>query len=204
MASGVLVNSSLAKPAGIILAAGESSRMGRDKALLPFRGATFLNHLISVLLPRVQPLIVVLGHHAETIRDSMAAGPQVAVNPDYKLGMLSSLQAGIRALPPEAEAALFTLVDHPAVHESTVDQLLEAFRTSAKPLVIPCYGERRGHPVIASCAVLDEMLDLTPDASPKDVIRAHRAETHLVDVDDPGILRDIDLPSDYEKLNDLL
>ena len=197
------MSSALAKPAGIILAAGESSRMGRDKALLPFRGTTFLNHLISVLLPRVQPLIVVLGHHAETIRDSMAAGPQVAVNPDYKLGMLSSLQAGIRALPPEAEAALFTLVDHPAVYKSTVDQLLAAFSKSGKPLLIPRYGDRRGHPVIASCAVLHEILDLTPDASAKEVIRAHRAETHFVDIDDPGVLRDIDLPSDYDKLKGL-
>ena len=191
----------VAKPAGIILAAGESSRMGRDKALLAYRGTTFLNHLISVLGPHVKPLIVVLGHHAESIQGSMTPGPQVVLNPDYKLGMLSSLQAGIRALPPDADAALFTLVDHPAVDGGTVDQLIKAFRASAQPMVIPRYGERRGHPVIASRAVLEEILNLPTDASAKDVIRAHRADTQFMHVDDPGVLRDIDLPSDYEALD---
>ena len=194
------MSSPVAKPAGIILAAGESSRMGRDKALLEFRDTTFLNHLISVLLPRVQLLIVVLGHHAETIQASMTPGPQVVVNRDYKLGMLSSLHTGIRALPAEAEAALFTLVDHPTVRETTLDQLLAAFKEPGKLLVIPRYHDRHGHPVIVSRAVLDEMLELAPDASPKDVIRAHRAETEFVEVDDPGVLRDIDSPLDYEEL----
>ena len=174
--------------------------MGRDKALLEFRGTTFLNHLIAVLLPRVDPLVVVLGHHADTIRNHIAAGPKVVVNLDYKLGMLSSLQAGIRALPPACQAGLFTLVDHPTVRETTLDQLLAAFQEPGKLLVIPRYANRRGHPVIASRAVLSEIVDLSPDASAKDVIRAYRAETRFVDVDDPGILRDIDLPSDYAEL----
>ena len=174
--------------------------MGRDKALLAYRGTTFLGHLISVLEPRVDPLIVVLGHHAEAIRGSLEAGTRVVVNPDYQRGMLSSLQTGIRALPPEAEAALFTLVDHPAVAESTVDRLLAAFRDSGKGIVIPRYGDRRGHPVIAARKVLEEMLALSPDASPKDVIHAHRDETAFIDVEDPGIVRDIDRPQDYEEL----
>ena len=176
--------------------------MGRDKALLEYRGTTFLNYLAAVLQPRVDPLIVVLGHHAEAIREILAPGVLVVVNPNYHKGMLSSLQAGIRALPPETEAGLFTLVDHPAVRESTVDQLLAAFLGSGKRLVIPRYGERRGHPVIAARGVLNEMLALPADASPKEVIHAHRADTEFVDVDDPGILRDIDRPSDYEGLKE--
>ena len=190
----------VAKPAGIILAAGESSRMGRDKALLAYRGTTFLNYLISILQPRIEPLIVVLGHHADSIRRSVAVGPRIVVNPDYRRGMLSSLQVGIRVLPPEVEAALFTLVDHPAVAGSTVDQLLAAFADSGKALIIPRYGDRRGHPVIATRAVLQKMMALPPQASPKDVIHAHRSETEFIDVDDRGILRDIDFPSDYDKL----
>ena len=93
----------VAKPAGIILAAGESSRMGRDKALLAYRGTTFLNHWISILQPRIEPLIVVLGHHADSIRRSVAVGPRIVVNPDYRRGMLSSLQVGIRVLPPRSD-----------------------------------------------------------------------------------------------------
>ena len=91
--------------------------MGRDKALLEFRRTTFLGRIITLLSPRVEPLVIVLGHHADAIRQVIPSGPRVVVNTNYKAGMLTSLQAGIRALPREAEAALFTLVDHPAVAE---------------------------------------------------------------------------------------
>lgn len=194
------------KPSGIILAAGESRRMGRDKALLGFRGATFLSHLISLLMPRVRPLIVVLGHHADEIQATMPALPglQVAVNPEYRLGMLSSLQAGIRALPPQAAAALITLVDLPAVRETTVESLLEVFQESDQLLAIPRCGDRRGHPIIAARPILDELLELSADRSPKDVIRRHHSETVFVDVDDPGVLQDVDLPSEYEQLTQSL
>src|SRR5262249_45391219 len=108
--------------AGIILAAGASSRMGADKALLPYAGTTFLEHLVELLLPRVAPVIVVLGHHAERIRAVLPAalGAEIVLNPDYRSGQLSSLQAGIRALPGGAEAALIILVDHPAIAPSTL------------------------------------------------------------------------------------
>ena len=174
--------------------------MGRDKALLPFRGTTFLEHLIAVLSSNVAPLIIVLGHHADSIRQVIPAGPQVVVNSDYKKGMLTSLQTGIRSLPAETGAALFTLVDHPAVAPETVDLLIDEFG-KAKPLIaIPRYGDRRGHPVIAARSVLDEILALPPSSSAKDVIRSHGEETLFVDTDDPGILWDIDLPEDYAAL----
>jgi len=174
--------------------------MGRDKALLAFRGTTFLGHLIAVLQPRVDPLIVVLGHHADRIRDALPTGPRIIINQDYEHGMLTSLQAGIRALPPSAEAALFTLVDHPAVSETTVEELIAQFLRHAPALAIPRYGERRGHPVIAARRILDEILALAPDQSAKQVIRSHRSDTLFLDVEDEGILRDIDLPEQYEAL----
>jgi molybdenum cofactor cytidylyltransferase len=192
------------KPAGMILAAGESSRMGRDKALLDYRGSTFLNHLISLFLSRLSPVVVVLGHNAPAIRAAMAADPaadlRVVINDRYKLGMLSSLQAGIRALPPGASGALFTLVDHPAVRSSTLDQLIEAFARRDAPLVIPRYQTKRGHPVAASRAILEEILALPAEASAKDVIHAHRPETRFLDVDDPGVTTDVDSPPEYEDL----
>jgi len=195
------------KPAGMILAAGESSRMGRDKALLDYRGSTFLNHLISLFLSRLIPVVVVLGHNAPAIRAAIAAGSatesadlRVVINDRYKLGMLSSLQAGIRALPPGAPGALFTLVDHPAVQGSTLDQLIEAFARGDAPLVIPRYQAKRGHPVAASRAILEEILALPAEASAKDVIHAHRSETRFLDVDDPGVITDVDSPPDYEDL----
>ena len=174
--------------------------MGRDKALLEFRRTTFLGRIITLLAPRVEPLVVVLGHHAGVIRQVIPGGPRVVVNTNYKAGMLTSLQTGIRALPSEAEAALFTLVDHPAVAEKTVELLIGEWE-KAKPLVaIPRHGGRRGHPVIVRRSVLDEILALGPESSAKDVIRSHRAETLFVDVDDPGVLCDIDLPEQYDRL----
>jgi molybdenum cofactor cytidylyltransferase len=191
----------------MILAAGESSRMGRDKALLDYRGSTFLNHLIALFLARLSPVVVVLGHNAPAIRAAIAAGPpaesadlSIVINDRYKLGMLSSLQAGIRALPPGAPGALFTLVDHPAVQGSTLDQLIEAFAGGGAPLVIPRYQGKRGHPVAASRAILEEILALLPETSPKDVIHAHRPETRFLDVDDPGVITDVDSPPEYEDL----
>lgn len=175
--------------------------MGRDKALLPYHGSTFLNHLITLLLPRVESLIVVLGHHSDEIAASLpaAGGLNIVTNPDYKRGMLTSLQAGLRAVP-DAPAILFTLVDHPAVRAQTVDRIIEEFFRNSPALAIPRYGERRGHPVLLSREVAREILALPPGSSAKEVIRAHREETRFVDVDDPGVLRDIDLPADYEAL----
>ncbi len=190
------------KLAGIILVAGESSRMGRDKALLSYQGSTFLNHILSQFVSRLDPVVVVLGHHAEQIRASLEPSPRlrVAVNDRYKLGMLSSLQEGIRALPDGIEAAMFTLVDHPAVEAATLDRLISERERTEAPLVIPRLGERRGHPVIASRAILDDMLRLPSDESPKSVVRRHQDRTLYVDVDDAGVLKDIDRPSDYETL----
>lgn len=188
--------------AGIILAAGASSRMGADKALLPYAGTTFLEHLVELLLPRVAPVIVVLGHHAERIRAVLPAalGAEIVLNPDYRSGQLSSLQAGIRALPGGAEAALIILVDHPAIAPSTLDTLIERFQSSDASLVIPRCEGRRGHPVVFSRAILDEIAALPATATAKQVVHTHLQDTVYVDVADPGVLKDVDTPADYENL----
>ncbi len=191
------------KPAGIILAAGESSRMGKDKALLPYAGTTFIERLMDLFVPRVAPLIVVLGYNAGRILVGLRERPdvQVVINDKYRDGHLSSLQAGIMALPPDAVSALVTLVDHPAVTEATLDVILTH---APAPLVIPRYDGRRGHPVLLSRKLLDAIAALPPEASAKQVIHAHLAEAVQLDVDDPGVLRDIDTPADYEKLSSRL
>ena len=190
------------KPAGIILAAGESTRMGTDKALLDYAGTTFLQRLIDLLLPRASPLVVVLGHNAEKIRATLAPHPdlQIVINENYPAGQLSSLQAGIRALPGDVPGALVTLVDHPAVAGSTLDLILERFRSGAPPLLIPLHQGRRGHPVFFSRKLLNEILALPPAASAKQVVHAHEDEALYLDVADPGVLRDIDTPADYQAL----
>lgn len=176
--------------------------MGRDKALLEYRGSTFLNHLISVFAPRVAPLVVVLGHHAEDILATIQE-PQVVkivVNENYRMGMVTSLQAGIRAIPSEVDAAMFGLVDHPTVKESTIDLLVEQFQGGQRILAIPCYQNQRGHPVIATRSILEKILHLQNYSTPKTVIRKHSSDTTLVEVDDPGVVLDIDEPGDYESV----
>jgi molybdenum cofactor cytidylyltransferase len=186
--------------AGLILAAGESSRMGRDKALLSYRGRPFLETAITTLRGAgVAPIVVVLGHHAEEIRQATnLEDVHVVVNEHYSLGQTSSLQAGLRALADSCiEAVVLWLVDHPAVSAETVAKLAGEFQKSKPTVVIPRYKGERGHPVSISRALFDELLQLAPGEGANTVIRRHRDETKWIDVDDPGVRLDIDDPEAY-------
>jgi molybdenum cofactor cytidylyltransferase len=172
--------------------------MGSPKALLDYRGETFLDRLIGLFTPYCRPAVV-LGAAAESIRAGLAraAGADIVLNPDYALGQLSSLQCGLRAIAPDAEAVLFTLVDHPAVAESTVAALA---REPAPLLRIPRYGGRRGHPIAFGRALAAELLALPAGATARDAVHAHLSDAEYIDVDDPGVLADIDDPAAYRAL----
>ena len=188
--------------AGLILAAGRSSRMGSDKALLDFRGRPFLSHLAYLLLPRVDSLVVVLGHHEQRVREALPASSRirVAVNRDYDRGMLTSLQCGLSQIGQQVDAVLWMLVDHPAVRGHTLDRLLAAAADSRAPLVIPRHGGERGHPVVLSKRVMRDLLDLDPSCSPQDVVRGYYREAQFLDTADKGVVLDIDRPEDYRGL----
>jgi len=178
--------------------------MGRPKPLLPLGGQTFLSAASNAFLEAFEPVIVVLGHEADEIEKEVGLDRRVQVvrNREYDRGMLSSLQCGIAALPPDAEAAAFTLVDHPAVRVSTLWALADHFRHSGADVVLPrCQGER-GHPVIVKRTVLDELAAMPSGASPKPVLRERRTEASFLDVDDPGVVADVDTPEDYQRLLD--
>ncbi len=184
-------------PAAIILAAGESRRMGRPKAFLPFRGGTFLSAIAGVLGQRCSPVIAVFGFDAERcIQSAGSLGLLAVENPDYPFGMITSLQAGLRAVPSASDTVLFTLVDHPAISLSTVDALLR----SESPIAIPRFENRRGHPVLVRRSIFQEFLLEPPDAKVRDVIDRHAAEIAYIEVGDPGISDDVDDPALYEKL----
>jgi CTP:molybdopterin cytidylyltransferase MocA len=171
--------------------------MGSPKALLPYRGKTFLDHLVALLAPHCSPVIVVLGAGAAEIRERVHEPAMFVINPDYRTGMTSSLQCGLRAVPPAAEGALFTLVDHPAVSAETVRSLL----APPRPLLrVPRHQGKRGHPVWISRELFPEFLALSHAGAARDVVRAHAAGTQFLDVDDPGILADIDDPAAYRAL----
>lgn len=192
--------------ASVILAAGASSRMGTPKALLDYRGETFLDRLIRVLGAVTDPVIVVLGHHAAQIRAGVRGAAhgraQFVVNPEPERGQLSSLQTGLAALSPDAEGVAFVPMDCPAVREETAARLAQTFlaRDPETLLVIPRRGNDRGHPVFAARAIVEEILALPSGAQARDVIHRHIPHTQYVDVDDPGILTDVDDPAAYRRL----
>jgi molybdenum cofactor cytidylyltransferase len=181
----------------IILAAGESRRMRRAKAFLPFRGGTFLSEIAGTLGQRCSPVIAVFGFDAaRSMQSAGSLGIQTVENPDYPLGMLTSLQAGLRAVPVNCDSSFFTLVDHPAISLSTVD----ALQRSEALIAIPRLENRRGHPVLIRRSLFQEFLTEPPESKVRDVIDRHAAEIEYIEVGDPGISDDIDDPALYEKL----
>jgi molybdenum cofactor cytidylyltransferase len=185
--------------AGLVLAAGESRRMGFPKALLEYRGETFLDRAVDLLAAHCAPVIVVLGSRAEEIRARAVRPATFVVNGNYRSGQTSSMQAGLRAVPPECTGVLFTLVDHPAVDPSTVAALAGA--GSPGTLVrVPRRRGQRGHPIWFSRALIPEFLALGEEGAARDVVRKHASETEYVEVDDAGILADIDDAEAYRAL----
>jgi len=174
--------------------------MGSPKALLEFHGETFLDRLIGVFSRHCAPVIAVLGAHQETIRAALRRAADVVLveNPDFRLGQLSSMQCGLRAVPAQADAVLFTLADHPAVHPETVARLVA--HGGGAPLRIPRFGGRRGHPIVIAKSLIPEFLALPAGASAKEAVSRHADEIAYLDVDDPGILADIDDPEAYRRL----
>ena len=183
--------------AGLILAAGESRRMGFPKALLMYRQETFLDTLVGLFAGRCDPVIVVLGAGADAIRRQAVRPAVFVVNENYARGMTTSLQCGLRAVPPGAEGVLFTLVDHPAVAASTIDALL----ARPRPLLrVPRRGPDRGHPIWFARDLIPEFLAIPEGGAANEVVHGHKAETEFLDLDDPGVVADIDDPEAYRRL----
>jgi molybdenum cofactor cytidylyltransferase len=189
--------------AALILAAGESSRMGTPKATLAYRGCTFLELILETLREGgLERICVVLGHQAAEIRQRVEIDfAQVVINPDYRSGQTSSLQAGLRALiADDTEAVLLCLVDHPAVSAATVRMIASVFREGGAPVVIPTFHRRRGHPVLIGRRLFEELLALTGGAGADSVVRRYRPATQYVEVEDEGVVIDVDDPESYRRL----
>jgi molybdenum cofactor cytidylyltransferase len=185
--------------AAVILAGGASRRMGRPKALLPFREQTILDRLIDLYLRFCAPVVVVLGHSPETIRAGITRAGEVrfAVNPDPDRGQLSSLQCGLTLVRRDT---LFTPVDYPAVKESTVEILVRRWEGCEAPVMAPSYRRRHGHPVLIREHVRQALVELPVDAMARQVIHRYRDEAVYVEVDDAAVCEDIDRMEDYHRL----
>jgi len=188
--------------AGIILSGGASRRMGTPKALLRFQNETFLDRLIRVFSAVCDPIVVVVGEHADPIRSGIQRGREVlfAINPDPERGMLSSLQCGLALVPPDAAAAMFLPVDHPHIEISTIETLAARFRADGAPVIVPTYAGEHGHPVCIARQLIAELSALPPEAKASDVIHRHVPKTLYIEVADPAVVADVDDPAAYADL----
>jgi len=189
--------------AGIILAAGESSRMGEDKALLRWGRTTFLEHLRTVLRTAGVDLVrVVLGGNAEGVLKQVRLAPvEVVLNRQWHQGMLTSVVAGLDSLPRGlVEAVLVCLVDHPGVSSQLIRTLLEKFQENNQLIVLPTHHGRRGHPVLFSAKLFDELRAAPLDVGARHVVHRHPGDILEVPTDEEGILLNINDPAAYEKI----
>jgi molybdenum cofactor cytidylyltransferase len=192
----------------VILAAGDSTRMGRPKALLPDPdGRSFVARLVRTCAAAgCSPIVVVTGRDHAAITAALAADrlpvdPVVVNNPNPARGQLSSVWTGLETVAvPDAEAALVTLVDVPLVRASTVRDVIDAWRRSRAPIVRPAMGDRHGHPVLFDRAVFDELRRAPLSEGTKAVVRAHAGNLLNVPVDDEGCLVDVDTPDEYDAM----
>ena len=188
---------------GLILAAGKSERMGKLKTLLPFGGETVLGAAYKLLKSSsLDAVRVVLGHRAEEVKQLVGLPDEdVVINPDYEQGMLSSVKEGLRAAQGlDPRAVLLYPADHPGVGPEVIERLLAGFQDSGKAIVVPVFQGRRGHPVIFGKALFDELLAASPDVGARQVVRSNPDKILEVEVEHPGVVRDIDTPEDYRRL----
>jgi molybdenum cofactor cytidylyltransferase len=187
----------------VVLSAGESSRMGRPKALLPIDGETFIERIVAALKQtRVGKIIVILGHNASELQPKISHLPvEILINTDYKLGQLSSLQLAVRhlQLDHDCDGMLVHLVDHPYLTPALVQEMIRRFYETKKRIIVPKFHGKRGHPVIFSRELFAELLSAPVDQGAKAVVNAHRADTLEIETEEAGIALDIDTPELYQQ-----
>lgn len=192
-----------ARLAAIVLAAGRSTRMGRTKQLLPWAETTLLGEVVNRLRAApVSDIVVVTGAEREAVEASLAEVQQAdarvrcVFNPDFAAGeMARSLQAGLRALPGNRQAALVALADQPRVETAITEAVLQRWRETQAPVVAPVHAGRRGHPLLFDRALWPALLKLPLHANPREVVE--QAAVEKVEVDTDSIFFDVDTPEDY-------
>lgn len=188
--------------AGIVLAAGESRRMGTPKQLLPFGERTILERVVDTLLTAgVGQVIVVLGHLADRVRTVLGDRPvQAIVNEAYRQGMLSSVKCGVQAISTDHNAVLFALGDQPQIDSAVVREVIRAYRAGDAGIVIPRYNGKKGHPIIINLSRYREaIIDLPDSLGLNALMQEYADDVHLIDVTTEDIIHDIDVPEDYTR-----
>ena len=187
---------------GILLAAGESRRMGQFKQLLKLGGKTFVEHCADSLLASLaSEVIIVTGYRESEVRSALGNRPvRFTHNPDYPSGMTSSIKCGVQALSENARACVLALVDQPQIATDVIDRLIETYQKSQPLIVIPTCEGKNGHPILLDLALREEILSMDPAQGLREVVRSHSGRIARVEVSTRAVLEDFDLPEDYERL----
>jgi molybdenum cofactor cytidylyltransferase len=187
--------------AAVILSGGASRRMGSPKALLSYQGRPFLEHLLDVARhPQIGVRRVVLGADAEPIaKEVNLASDEIVINEEWEKGQLSSMHAALRSLSPKTDGIILFLIDHPLISSTLVGELVETFYSSGKSIVLPVYEGRRGHPVIFSSALYQELLDAPQETGARSVVWAHSGEVQIVQTNEEGCVLNLNDPDTMQK-----
>jgi molybdenum cofactor cytidylyltransferase len=190
--------------AAIVLAAGRSTRMGAaNKLLADIGGRPIVRHTVeAALASHAWPVLVVTGHQADEVRTALAdLDVAFLANPDFAIGLSSSLKVGVRALPPEADGALVLLGDMPRIEAAHLDAMIAAFTSEAgKTIVVPVHEGQRGNPVLWPSDLLAEMLALDGDVGARSLMATHARRVREIDLGTDAILMDVDTPEALARL----
>ena len=200
----------------VILAAGMSTRMGRNKLLLTFRGKPLVVHAVDTLLAsKVGEIIVVLGHESKKVWDQLndSAGQitngaqrhriRLVENPAYRDGLSTSVRTGVTAVSPQAEAIMIYLADQPLLEPADVDRIIEGFAAAKienKTIVVPFFKGERGNPVILDASLRDSVLGIVGDVGCKGVIKRYPEKVYAIEMENDHVIRDVDDVQAYERL----
>lgn len=189
----------------IVLAAGESRRMGALKPLLPFQGRTIIETIVRTLSQcPLEEILVVLGHRATEIEPLLADYPvRLIHNDQYQRGMLSSVQVGVEQAASPADALLICLGDQPLLQRQTILRLIAAFKGAKPGICVPSYRGQTGHPLLIAARYRAEIRRLDESIGLRQLLQRHSDEVQRVEIDAPEVLEDIDTPEDYRKCNPL-
>ena len=191
------------KVTAIVLAAGESRRMGRQKLLMELDGKPLIRHVVdAVAASRVDEIIVVTGGHHDEVMAAVGDAAKFVRNPEPTRGMLSSVRCGLEVADAGTEAVAIFLGDQPRLRPAVIDAVLTAFTESSQSIAVPVMNGKRGHPLVFAARYRDEILSLFDEAGLRGLLAAHPDEVLTVPVDSAAVLEDVDTLEDFQKLAD--